>query len=377
MILARKVRLKPTDDQIQQLWRSAGTARWIYNWALAKQEANYKLGGKFLSDGVLRKEITVMKQTEEFSWLKLVSNNVAKQAVKDLCDAYRKFFKKLTEKPIFKSRKRSKPSFYNDTEKIKFKYDSVLVEKVGWIALAEYGKIPTDAKYTNPRINFDGKYWYLSVGIEEPEQTEELTGESLGIDVGVKDLTVCSNEMRFQNINKTKEVRKTEKRLRRLQRKVSRKYQINKEGNRFVKTSNIIKLEKRIRVLHRRLVNIRTNHIHQATTSIVKTKPTRIVMESLNIKGMMKNKHLSKAIQNQKLAEFIRQMIYKCTRYGIEFVQADKWFPSSKICSCCGYKKAKLSLSERIFHCDNCGESIDRDLNAAMNLSHYEFAPVT
>jgi putative transposase len=377
MILARKIRLKPTDDQIQQLWRSAGTARWAYNWALAKQEENYKQGGKFLPDGVLRKEITVLKRSEEFSWLKQVSNNVAKQAVKDLCDAYKKFFKKLADKPRFKSRKRSKPSFYNDTEKIKFKHDSVLIEKVGWVALAEHGRIPTDVKYSNPRISFDGKYWYLSVGIEESQPAVELTGESLGIDVGVKDLAVCSNEMRVKNINKTKTVRKAEKRLRRLQRKVSRKYEMNKEGNRFVKTCNIIKLEKRIRILHRRLTNIRTNHIHQATISIVKTKPSRIVMETLNIKGMMKNKHLSKAIANQKLAEFIRCIAYKCNKYGIQFVQADKWYPSSKTCSCCGYKKAKLSLSERVFHCDNCGESIDRDLNAAMNLSRYKFAPVT
>jgi putative transposase len=377
MILARKIRLKPTDNQIQQLWRSVGTARWAYNWALGKQKENYKKGGKFLTDGILRKEITVLKQAEEFSWLKQVSNNVAKQAVKDLCDAYKKFFKRLAEKPRFKSRKHSKPSFYNDTDKIKFHHNSVLIEKVGWVTLAEHGRIPTDMKYSNPRISFDGKYWYLSVGIEEPEKKEELTEEVLGIDVGVKDLAVCSNNMKFKNINKTKTIRKAEKHLRRLQRKVSRKYQMNKEGNRFVKTCNIIKLEKRIRVLYRRLTNIRTNHIHQATTSIVKTKPSRIVMETLNIKGMMKNKHLSKAIQNQKLAEFIRQMNYKCARYKIEFVQVDKWFPSSKTCSCCGYKKAKLSLSERVFHCDNCGESIDRDLNAAINLSRYEFAPVT
>ncbi|MDQ0418746.1 putative transposase [Croceifilum oryzae] len=376
MILARKIRMKPNEFQLQQLWQSVGTARWVYNWALTRQEENYQQGGKFLLDGFLRKEITLMKQTEEFAWLKQVSNNVAKQAVKDLCIAYKKFFDRLADKPRFKNRRHSKPSFYHDTDKIKFKHDSVKIEKIGWISLAEHGRIPNDAKVSNPRISFDGKYWYLSVGIEEPEQTIELT-ESLGIDVGIKDLAVCSNGMIFKNINKTHTVRKAEKHLRRLQRKVSRKYEMNKEGSRFVKTCNIQKLEKRIRILHRRLTGIRDNHIHQTTTSIVKTKPSRIVMETLNIKGMMKNRHLSKAIANQKLAEFIRQIAYKCAKYGIEFIQADKWFPSSKTCSSCGCKKAKLSLSERVFHCDYCGESVDRDLNASINLSCYEFAHVT
>ena len=156
-----------------------------------------------------------------------------------------------------------------------------------------------NCKYTNPRISFDGKYWFISVGIEKEKPIVELTTESIGIDVGIKDLAICSNGMTFKNINKTRVVKKLEKRLRRLQRRVSRKYLKNKEGSKFVKTSNIIKIEKQIKLLHRKLTNIRSNHSHQATNKIVKTKPSRVVMETLNIKGMMKNKHLSKAIKEQ------------------------------------------------------------------------------
>jgi putative transposase len=376
MILAKKVRIIANIEQEQKLWQSVGTARFIYNWTLARQEDNYTLkgtrknGGKFISDNDLRKEITLMKQTEEFKWLNSVSNNVAKQAVKDGCEAFKRFFKGLADKPRFKSRRKSKPSFYNDTSKLKVNKDEVLIEKVGWVKTAE--QIPMNVKYTNPRISFDGKYWFLAVGIEKEQPVVELTTESIGIDVGVKDLAICSNGMTFKNINKTKKVKKLEKRLRRLQRRVSCKYLKNKEGSKFVKTSNIIKSENQIKLLHRKLTNIRSNHSHQATNKIVKTKPSRVVMETLNIKGMMKNKHLSKAIVKQCLYEFKRQMKYKCEFNGIEFIEADIWYPSSKTCSECGHIKPKLSLSVRTYICEACGCVIDRDYNASINLSRYE-----
>ncbi|MFT8321393.1 MAG: transposase [Bacillus sp. (in: firmicutes)] len=371
MILAKKIRIKPTKKQEHQLWKSVGTARWAYNWTLGKQEENYKNGGKFISDEFLRKELTVLKQTEEYSWLYDVSNNITKQAIKDACDAYKKFFNNQANKPRFKSRKKSKPSFYNDPIKLKVKKNKVLIEKVGLIKTFEL--LPMGVKYFNPRISFDGKYWYLSVGMEEGVQSTELTDVSLGIDVGVKELAVCSDGRKFKNMNKTKAVKKAVKRLRRLQRQVSRKYEMNKEGDRFVKTSNIIKIERKVRNLYRRLSNIRTNYLHQTTNDIVKTKPYRIVMETLNIKGMMKNKHLSEAIAKQGLYEFKRQIQYKCEKHGIEFVEADKWYPSSKMCSCCGTVKKNLKLSDRVYQCD-CGLIVDRDLNASINLSHYQLA---
>ena len=200
-------------------------------------------------------------------------------------------------------------------------------------------------------------------------ENSEITSKSY---LSLKDLATCSNGMKFKNINKTKAVKKLEKRLRRLQRRVSRKYLKNKKGGKFAKTCNIIKIEKDIRLLHRRLANIRSNHNHQATNAIVKTKPSRVVMETLNIKGMMKNKHLSKAIAQQCLYEFKRQMQYKCAFKGIEFVEADKWYPSSKTCSECGQIKTRLSLSERTYICEGCSSVIDRDFNASINLSRYK-----
>ncbi|MFS1510984.1 RNA-guided endonuclease InsQ/TnpB family protein [Chengkuizengella sp. SCS-71B] len=369
MILAKKIRIKPNEEQEQKLWQSVGTARFIYNWTLARQEENYNNGGKFILDGTLRKELTQLKKTE-LQWLNEVSNNVAKQAVKDACNAYKRFFKGLADKPKFKSRRKSKPSFYNDTEKLKVKPMKVLIEKVGWVNTTE--QIPMEVKYMNPRVSFDGKYWYLSVGVEEEQSKIELTDEVIGVDVGIKDLAVCSNGMTFKNINKTKRIKKMEKKLRRLQRTLSKKYEMNKEGNRFVKTCNIIKLEKKIKLVHRKLANIRNNYLHQTTNEIVKTKPSKVVMEDLNIKGMMKNKHLSKAIAKQCLHEFKKQMEYKCKFYGIELILADKWYPSSKTCSCCGEVKKDLKLSDRTYQCNSCGLVIDRDYNASLNLSNYQ-----
>ena len=371
MILAKKVRLYTNELQEEKLWKSVGTARFIYNWTLARQEENYKNGGKFISDGVLRKELTVLKKSE-LNWLSEVSNNVAKQAVKDACNAYKRFFTGLADKPRFKSKRKSKKSFYNDNIKLKVKEGKLVnIEKVGWIKTNE--QIPINAKYSNPRISYDNKYWYLSVGIEQEEMKEKVTDVSLGIDLGLKDLAICSDGTVYKNINKTYVVRKIEKRLKRLQRQVSRKYEQNKKGKEYVKTKNIIKLEKQIQQIHRRLAHIRNNYLHQTTTSIVKTKPYRVVIEDLNVKGMMKNKHLSDAIRKQGFYEFKRQLEYKCKLRGIVLVVADRFYPSSKICSQCGEIKKDLKLSDRVYKC-LCGLVMDRDLNASMNLSRYKLA---
>lgn len=371
MILAKKVRLYPSEIQEQKLWQSVGTARFIYNWTLAKQEENYKNGGKFISDGVLRKEITQLKKNE-LSWLNEVSNNIAKQAVKDACDAYKKFFKGLSDKPRFKTKKRSKKSFYNDNVKLKVKDNKLVnIEKIGWIKTNE--QLPIGVKYSNPRISYDNKYWYISVGIEQEKNQEELTDISLGIDLGLKDLAICSDGTVYKNINKTYMVRKIEKRLKRLQKQVSRKYEKNKKGKEYVKTKNIIKLEKQIQQVHRRLANIRNNYLHQTTTNIVKTKPYRVVIEDLAVSDMMKNKHLSDAIRKQGFSEFRRQLEYKCNFRGIKLVVADRFYPSSKSCSQCGKIKKDLKLKDRVYKC-SCGLNIDRDLNASINLSKYKSA---
>ena len=198
-----------------------------------------------------------------------------------------------------------------------------------------------------------------------------LSDTIIGIDVGIKDLAICSNGLKFININKSKKVKRISKRLKHYERKSSRKYRINKQCNAHIKTQNIIKAERKVASLHRRLKYIRNNHLHDATSTIVRTKPCRVVMETLNISGMMKNKHLSKAIAEQCLYEFKNILRYKCLINGIEFVEADMWFPSSKMCSCCGNIKKDLKLSDRIYKCEHCGLIIDRDINASINLSNY------
>jgi putative transposase len=372
MIKTIKVRLKPTVEQEKLFWKASGTARFIYNWALDRQLQNYKNGGKFIFDNELRKEITQLKKIE-LTWLKEMSNNVPKQAVKDLCLAYKRFFNKQAKQPKFKKKNKCRPSFYNDCCKLKVKTDKVLIEKIGWIEVAEPRRIPLDTKYNNPRITHDNKYWYIAVGIEVDPEYQELTDKTIGIDLGIKDLAIINTGEKHKNINKTGIVKKIKKKLKRLQRKVSRKYEMNKtkmKGGeiRYNKTNNIMKTEKKIKLIHRRLTNIRLNNIHQITTSLVKTKPQSIVIEDLNINGMMKNRHLSKAIQEQCLYTFTNILEYKTKFYGIKLVKADRWYPSSKTCSKCGNIKKDLKLSDRMYKCE-CGFNIDRDLNAAINLS--------
>ena len=227
MILAKKVRIYPSEIQEQKLWKSVGTARWAYNFALNMKEKTYKETGKAISEGDIRKLISKMKQTDEFSWLKEVSAQIPKQAVKDLDKAYQSFFAGLSNKPKYKSRKKSRKSFYNAYDKLKVKANKLVnIEKIGWIKANE--QLPIEAIYSNPRVSFDNKYWYISVGIEVEETLEKLTDISLGIDLGISELAVCSDKKRYGNINKTKLVKKLEKKMRRLQRKVSKKYLINR-----------------------------------------------------------------------------------------------------------------------------------------------------
>ena len=381
MIRNIKVMLIPNNKQKTKMFRYAGAARFAYNWAVAREKENFSKNGKFLSDNDLRKEFTIMKHTDEYAWLNDVSNNVTKQAIKDAVDAYKKFFKGLSRTPRFKSRKRSMPSFYQDTAKIKFTDTHVKLEgfassrkpnkqKLNWVRLAEHGRIPTDCKYTNPRITFDGLNWWISVGIEVQDCTSRLTGDGIGIDLGIKDLAICSDGNTYRNINKSQKVKKLEKQKCRLQRSVSRKYVLNKKGGSYCKTRNIVKNEMRLLKVTRRLTNIRKDYISQTTAEIVNRKPRFIVIEDLNVSGMMKNRHLSKAVQNQGFYEFRRQLAYKCEDMGINLVVADRFFPSSKMCSCCGKIKRDLKLSDRIYRCE-CGNVIDRDFQASLNLKAY------
>ena len=381
MIKSIKVRLNPNNKQLTKLFQYAGCARFAYNWTIARQQENYKQGNKFLYDNELRKEFTQLKKLQKYKWLNEVSNNVMKQAIKDACNAYKRFLKGQCRYPKFKSKKQSTPSFYQDNVAIRFTDTHVKVEgfsiskkrnkqKLNWIKLCEKGRIPADYKYMNPRFTYNGLYWYVSVGIELDDNTTLPSNEGIGIDLGIKNLAVCSDGNTYKNINKTQKVRKIEKKKRRLQRSLSRRYEKNKKGGNYCKTSNIIKREKELLRVIKRLTNIRQNYLHQATSEIIKRKPSFICIEDLNVSGMMKNKHLSKAIQQQCFYEFGRQIEYKSKWNNIRLITADRFFPSSKLCSCCGHVKKDLKLSDRIYKCE-CGNIVDRDFQASLNLKIY------
>lgn len=381
MIKSIKVRLNPNNKQFTKLFQYAGCARFAYNWAIVREQENYKQGNKFLSDSELRKEFTQLKKLPEYQWLNEVSNNVTKQAIKDACNAYKRFFKGQCKYPNFKSKKHSAPSFYQDNVKIQFTNTHVKVEgfsvskkknkqKLNWIRLCEKGRIPTDCKYMNPRFTYDGLYWYVSVGIEVDDNTILPLNDGVGIDLGIKDLAISSDGNTYKNINKTQKVKKLEKRKRRLQRSISRRYEKNKKGGSYCKTSNIIKGEKELLKVTKRLTNVRHNYLHQITSEIVKREPSFICIEDLNVSRMMKNRHLSKAVQQQGFYEFRRQIEYKSEWNNIPVIIADRFFPSSKLCSCCGNIKKDLKLSDRIYKCE-CGNIIDRDYQASLNLKMY------
>ena len=330
MVKAIKVMLIPNNVQQTKLFQYAGASRFAYNWALAREKENYEKGGRFIPDTELRKEFTRLRNSDEYAWLLNVSNNVTKQAIKDACSAYKNFFKGLQRYPRFKAKKKSMPKFYQDNIKIQFRDTHVKFEgfsfsrkankqKLNWVRLAEHGCIPTDAK---------------------------------------------------KNINKSQVVKKLEKCRRRLQRRVSRKYEKNKKGVSYCKTKNVIKNEKLLLKVNHRLTNIRKNYLNQTTSEIVNRKPRFICIEDLNVSGMMKNRHLSKVVQNQGFFEFRKQLEYKCNNNGIQLIVADRFYPSSKLCSCCGNIKKDLKLSDRIYKCE-CGNVINRDFQASLNLKAY------
>ena len=381
MVKAIKVMLIPNNVQQTKLFQYAGASRFAYNWALAREKENYEKGGRFIPDTELRKEFTRLRNSDEYAWLLNVSNNVTKQAIKDACSAYKNFFKGLQRYPRFKAKKKSMPKFYQDNIKIQFRDTHVKFEgfsfsrkankqKLNWVKLAEHGRIPTDAKYRNPRVSFDGLNWWISVCVEFPDCRDRSNHDGIGIDLGIKDLAICSDGNTYKNINKSQTVKKLEKCKRRLQRSVSRKYEHNKKGGSYCKTNNIVKKEKLLLKVNHRLANIRKDYLNQTTSEIVNRKPRFICIEDLNVSGMIKNRHLSKAVQNQGFFEFCKQLEYKCNDRGIQLIVADRSYPSSKRCSCCGKIKKDLRLSDRTYKCE-CGNVIDRDFQASLNLKAY------
>lgn len=411
---AIKVMLLPNNWQRTRLFQYAGIARFAYNWALDKEMKSLKNGKGLISDGELRKEFTLLKKQKEFFWLNTVSNDVPKQAIKDLVKAYLRYFKlkkqpnyvpytkkqiahakrvgkSLTEydkqgHPKFKKKKDvQKYSFFNDTHKLVVIENAVRITslytngnrkrctKKSFVKLAEKNRIPINCKYNNPRITYDGIHWWISVVVEIEKTNLSINTtktQGIGIDMGVKDLAIDSNGIKYANINKTQTVRKLEKKKRRLQRQISRKYGMNKKGECYQKTKNIEKSEKKLLKIEHRLNGIKNNYRQQTTTTIINSNPEFICIENLNISGMIKNRHLSKAVQNQGLYDMRKLIEYKANDSNIPVIIADRWFPSSKTCNCCGKIKKILKLSDRTYKCD-CGYIEDRDINAAKNLRDY------
>ena len=365
---------KLNNKQKTRLFRNASVSRFVYNLTLEMQETNYKNGGKFLSDCEIRKAITKRKQND-LAWLYDYNCDIVKQAVKDACRAYKMFFNKKAKKPKFKSAKLTKPSFYVDGWKLKIENGYVKIPLCTKIKLYEKDYVPEGLNYQNPRITFDGIDWWLSVGLPIEIEQYELTDEIIGIDLGLKELATCSNGMVFHNVSKSKEYQKVNKSLKQKQRQISRKYEMNKQGNKFIKTSNINKLERRIQKKRIRLQNIKKDYFHKSSTALVRTKPKAIVLEDLNVAGMRKNKHLSHSLQETSISTFKQMLISKAENHGIEVVLADRFYPSSQICSHCGNRKVDLKLSERVYKCPVCGLEINRDFNASINLKHYREFP--
>lgn len=376
MIKAYKIRLYPTKEQEQKMWQHIGACRYIWNYMLTLQQQRHKNGEKHLSRFDMIKCITPLKQEEDKIWLNEIAYASMRIICTDLSKAYDSFFKKQGGFPKFKSRKRSKPNFPTRYENLWFNKTHVNIEKIGKVSYRTNRDIPFGRgnKFTNPRVSYTNDKWILTFGIECENQAPILTDKPMGIDLGIKEsMTVAYGDevIIFHNINKSKTIRTLNKRIKHLQRSISRKYEANRQGKKYIKTKNIERAEEKLRKIYTRLSNIRNNYIHQCTHKLVSLLPSRVVMEDLNVQGMMKNKRLSKAIQEQCFYEIIRQMKYKCEWNGIPFYQVDRFYPSSKTCSCCGHIKSNLKLSDRTYICSECGTVIDRDLNAAINLQRY------
>lgn len=382
---AYKVELKPTTQQIQKINQSIGVCRWLYNSYLAKNQSLYqdfkdgKLDKKkaFMSandfDKYINNEIKVL---DEYKWINGCGSKARKKSICNAELSYKRFFKEQSKFPRFKKKGKSKVGLYfpkNNKTDWKIERHRVNIPTLKWVRLKEFGYIPTNAKVINGTVTEQAGRYYVSIVCEIEEiKNHKPKNEPIGIDLGVKDFAIMSNEVVKKNINKTLRVKKLEKKLKREQVRLSRKYECLKKSNKTKKgeatRQNICKQIVKVQRLHQRLANIRTDYINKCVSEIVKTKPSYVTIEDLNVKGMMKNRHLSKAVVQQKFYEFRVKLTNKCKQNDIELRIVDRWYPSSKICSYCGTVKKDLKLSDRFYVCNECGLVIDRDLQASINL---------
>ena len=370
-----KTEINPTEEQKVKIRKTIGTCRYIYNFYLAHNKGLYDKGEKFMSSNKFRAWLNneYLPNHPEYSWIKEAYSKAVTQAVNNGQTAFTKFFKHQSGFPIFKKKDKSDVKMYfvkNNPKDCRCERHRINIPSLGWVRIKEKGYIPTIKDgyvIKSGHVSIKADRYYVSVLIEIPNnKIANHSSEGIGIDFGLKDFAIVSNGKIYKNINKSAKLKKLEKQLIREQRSLSRKYENVKKGESTQKT-NIPKQRLKVQKLHHRIDNIRTDYINKTIAEIVKTKPSYITIEDLNVSGMMKNKHLSKAVASQKFYEFRTKLQAKCNENGIELRVVDRWFPSSKTCHCCGAIKKDLKLSDRIFKCD-CGYIEDRDFNAALNL---------
>lgn len=382
LLKSYKTEINPTPEQKQVINRTIGVCRFIYNFYLAHNQEVYESEKRFVSGMAFSKWLNneFIPSNSEFSWIKDVSSKSVKQSIMNAERAFKSFFKGKSKFPKFKKKNKSNVKMYfvkTDAKAIiSCERHRIKIPTLGWVRLKEKGYISTNPNthiIKSGTVSCKAGRYYVSVLVEQEETTKlSLSGFGIGIDLGLKNFAICSNGKIYKNINKGSQIRKLEKKLKREQRSLSRKYESYKKQNKILKggatRQNIQKQKLKVQKFHQRLGNIRTDYVNKVIAELVKTKPMWITIEDLNVSGMMKNRRLSKSIAQQKFFEFRVKLLAKCNEYGIELRVADRFYPSSKTCHKCGCIKSDLKLSDRIYTCSECGYTADRDFNASLNL---------
>ena len=375
MLKSFKTEINPTEEQKIKIRKTIGTCRYIYNFYLAHNKELHDNGEKFMSSASFRKWLNneYLPKNPEYSWIKEAYSKAVTQSVNNAQTAFTRFFKHQSAFPNYKKKGKSDVKMYfvkNNPKDCFCERHRINIPTLGWVRIKEKGYIPTTKDgyvIKSGSVSIKADKFYVSVLVEIPDAgIAGNSNEGIGIDLGLKDFAIVSNGKTYKNINKSARLKKLEKQLIREQRCLSRKYENLKKGE-VTQRANIQKQKLKVQKLHHKIDNIRTDYINKTIAEIVKTKPSYITIEDLNVKGMMKNRHLSKAVASQKFYEFRVKLQAKCNENGIELRVVDRWYPSSKICHRCGTIKKGLKLSDRIFKC-GCGYIEDRDFNASLNL---------
>ena len=375
MLKSFKTEINPTQEQKSRINRTIGTCRYVYNFYLAYNKELHDNGEKFMTG----KRFSVWLNNEyipdhpDKAWIRDAYSKAVKKSIEDGCTAFTRFFKHQSAFPNFKKKGRSDVKMYfvkNNPKDCACERHRIKIPTLGWVRLKEKGYIPTTKdgwKIKSGTVSIKADRYYVSVLVEIPDpQAVTNRNDGIGIDLGVKDFAILSNGKTYKNINRSARLKKLEKQLRREQRCLSRKYDNLKKGE-VTQRANIQKQKLKVQKLHHKIDSIRTDYINKIIAEIVKTKPSYITIEDLNVSGMMKNRHLSKAVASQKFYGFRSRLKAKCDANGIELRVVDRFYPSSKLCHCCGRIKKDLKISDRIYRCA-CGYVEDRDFNASLNL---------